>query len=220
MGVHIDAPVTVSYFIDLTPPEANFTSPGDEAIIFDTTPQLSFEISDNMSGVDPSLLMLTINGESFLSGELEFNDPWLDFDTESHGLSFIPGDSVMILLTTCDSPTAPDSLYCTPNCLLHDWTFFVAAEYECDAVPIPFTPGESSNNFVQFEFPELGVTEGIIKIFNVRNVPIREIRALSRSEARWRGNDDGGTAQSQGLYLYTIEVDGEIVCNGSIVLAR
>ena len=135
-------------------------------------------------------------------------------------MTFTPGDSVIVQLTACDSPTPPDSLYCEPNCDIYRWSFFVGAEYDCDAVPIPFTPGEASNNYVQFEYPGLGLEQGTIRIFNVRNVPVREISAMTRDEARWYGRDDGGTDQKQGLYLYIIEVDGEIVCNGSIVLAR
>ncbi len=218
MGVHISEPVTVNFWIDLTPPVAEFTSPGQGAIVMETTPELSFEIDDNLSGVDPSFLLLTVNGEAFPSAELDFTDPWLNFPTD--GMDFIPGDSVIVQLTACDSPTPPESLYCSPNCDLFRWSFYIAPEFECDAVPIPFTPGEASNNYVQFEFPGLGLEEGTIKIFNVRNVPVREITANTREEARWFGRDDGGTDQKQGLYLYIIEVDGEIVCNGSIVLAR
>jgi hypothetical protein len=36
----------------------------------------------------------------------------------------------------------------------------------------------------------------------------------------WNGNDDDGNLLPQGLYLYIIKLDDEIVCNGTITLIR
>jgi hypothetical protein len=37
---------------------------------------------------------------------------------------------------------------------------------------------------------------------------------------RWHGIDGTGNAVRPGLYLYIIEKDGEILCNGTVILQR
>jgi hypothetical protein len=185
---------------------------------------LNIELQDNMSGVNPMLLMLTIDSQVFNYGDFDYSEPVLTFDCAANGLNFEPGDSVSVQLSACDSPTPPESLYCAPNCELSEWFFYVFEEFDCDAVPIPFTPDEPNNNYVQFEYPGLAIEAATIHIFNVRNVEVAKIEVPgsgdARNQARWFGEDDKGNPQKQGVYLYVIEVDDEIVCNGSIVLAR
>ena len=44
--------------------------------------------------------------------------------------------------------------------------------------------------------------------------------AKSKTEAVWDGTDRFGRPLPQGLYIYVIEVDGEVVCEGTITIAR
>jgi len=37
---------------------------------------------------------------------------------------------------------------------------------------------------------------------------------------RWDGTDPQGSPLAPGLYIYVIIVDGEVVCSGTVVLAR
>ncbi|MFP4459706.1 MAG: hypothetical protein ACLFSQ_08985 [Candidatus Zixiibacteriota bacterium] len=227
-GIEIENPVSRTFNIDLTPPDAEFLAPpGPMGYTQETQPELLFNLDDNMTGVDPASLRLTIDGNLFEGSEVPYSgtSPNIIFPTGDNDLEFTAGDSVHIVLEACDSPvTEPDSLYCPANCSSFEWFFYVYLDYDCDAVPIPFTPDASNNNYVQFEYPGMTTDDGTIYIFNVRNVPVAEIDVTgangARENARWHGNDNGGNPQKQGLYLYVIEVDGEIVCNGTITLAR
>ncbi len=38
--------------------------------------------------------------------------------------------------------------------------------------------------------------------------------------ARWRGLDKNNNPLPQGIYIYVIESNGEIVCEGTVIIAR
>ena len=95
----------------------------------------------------------------------------------------------------------------------------------CTRYPNPFTPGEASNKEVVFEYPGLGEKPATIFIYNVQNILVREINipvsySASKEKARWDGKDNYGKPMRQGLYLYVVESEGQIICSGSVVLAR
>jgi gliding motility-associated-like protein len=95
---------------------------------------------------------------------------------------------------------------------------------KCSERPNPFTPnGDGINDFVQFTFPEIGIKNADIFIYNLVG-PITKIyvgKGSSASiQARWYGTDDKGLAMPPGIYLYIIEIDEQIVCSGSLTLAR
>jgi hypothetical protein len=44
--------------------------------------------------------------------------------------------------------------------------------------------------------------------------------ANAKAAAKWDGKDNNGNAVTQGLFIYTIESGGEVVCEGTITIAR
>ena len=68
--------------------------------------------------------------------------------------------------------------------------------------------------------------EATIKIFNLRGIevfsknigPIDDYSEQGRRQ--WDGTDGNGKKLPDGIYMYIIIVDGEVVCNGTVVLAR
>jgi len=98
-------------------------------------------------------------------------------------------------------------------------------DYECTVVPNPFTPnGDKINDYCQFSFSGIMFHSGRIMIYDVHSVPVCKIDVPlgwgAKTAARWDGTDSSGEPAPQGLYLYVIESDGEVVCEGTVTLAR
>ncbi len=58
----------------------------------------------------------------------------------------------------------------------------------------------------------------------MHNILVNKIDVLrgdgAKISARWFGKNMTGKYLPQGIYLYVIEVDGEIVCEGTVTIAR
>ena len=116
-------------------------------------------------------------------------------------------DSLAHKLNSCSSPVYPANFF------------------SCKVVPNPITPNfDAINDFAQFEFDGIFVKPARIHIFDIHGHEIRTIDVpaglFAKQYARWDGTDDGGNPVPEGVYIYTIEVAGEIVCEGTITVAR
>ncbi len=135
-------------------------------------------------------------------------------------MKFSPGETVEVVIRLCDTPD-----WCAPNCAKYRWYFCLVPQDDCAKYPNPFTPnGDGINDYCQFTFPGLGYEDGRISIFDIHNIPICRIDVPTgfgaKEAARWYGVDDDGNLVPVGLYLYVIEVGGEVVCEGTITVAR
>ena len=97
--------------------------------------------------------------------------------------------------------------------------------WNCERKPNPFTPNsDGENDYTYFTFDGIGEKEATIYIYDNRSILVRKIYvpagAEAKSAARWDGRDENRRSLPQGLYLYVIESDGEVLCNGTITLAR
>ncbi|MCD6418021.1 gliding motility-associated C-terminal domain-containing protein [bacterium] len=95
----------------------------------------------------------------------------------------------------------------------------------CSRAPNPFTPnGDGVNDYCQFTFDGLGSESAVLRIFDIHSHEVRRIEVpaglSAKQHARWDGRDNNGNPLPEGIYLYTIEVFGEVVCDGSVVIAR
>ena len=102
---------------------------------------------------------------------------------------------------------------------------FVDSVQECYSFPNPITPNaDNINDYVQFHFGEIFVKPARIHIFDIHGHEIRTIDVpaglSAKQHARWDGADDGGNPVPEGVYIYTIEVAGEVVCEGTVTVAR
>ncbi|MBN2542399.1 hypothetical protein JXI42_05990, partial [bacterium] len=66
---------------------------------------------------------------------------------------------------------------------------------------------------------------GVVSIYNLDNTLVREVRNgdvefSSKGTITWDGKDSEGNAVNNGVYIYIIEADGRIVCNGTVYVAR
>ncbi len=144
------------------------------------------------------------------------------FRPEDHGIQFVDGDAVYFYLEITDSTE-----YCADNSMDTTLSFTLEPNVSCYTGPNPFSPnGDAYNNLVFFDYPEMFTKAATLRIFSKRKELIKEMEigpstGFGDYEVRnWDGRDKNGALMTQGLYLYTIEVDGEVVCQGSIVLLR
>jgi len=104
-------------------------------------------------------------------------------------------------------------------------TIEIPCPHRCERFPNPITPNfDAINDFAQFEFDEIFVKPARIHIFDIHGHEIWTIDVpaglSAKQHARWDGTDDSGNPVPEGVYIYTIEVAGEIVCEGTVTVAR
>jgi gliding motility-associated-like protein len=92
-------------------------------------------------------------------------------------------------------------------------------------MPNPITPNyDNINDFCQFIYPGMNDYPASIHIFNLTGREIREINVPVCDNAAkystWDGLDDNGCSLPPGIYIYLIDSNGQIVCNGTVTIAR
>ncbi|MBN1755845.1 hypothetical protein JW877_06485, partial [bacterium] len=128
IGNDLAAPISWSFRIDLSGPEVNYTSPGDLGFTTDTMQVIRLRILDNISGVDPSTIELSVKGHrySLLSPGMVWGGEYLSYSPGLAGSPFNLVDTVEVcLLSADDSPDLcpPNELQDAPYC----WVFYIDA---------------------------------------------------------------------------------------------
>ena len=226
-GNDITSTLDFMFTVDLSPPLADMTLPVPNTMTRDIQQNIDIEIADALSGVDPSAIILNIDGTDYISGDFQWTstsstDGILLFMPEDHNLTFVAGDTVFVGIDVFDSPDR-----CDANTAHFSWIFFIEPEIGCAAIPNPITADFNGiNDQTIFAYPNMMSEAATIAIFDGRNIEVwrSEIAASSSYEdiagRTWNGTDTQGNPVKEGLYLYVILVDGEIVCNGTVVLLR
>ncbi len=132
-----------------------------------------------------------------------------------HKAITFPGGELKI---PCEEPdtTEPDTT--EPDTTQHDTTEG-DADKECLAHPKPFTPnGDGINDNVKFEYPGIGTTVATVDIYTLDNELVVELEGSGI--IRWDGRDSEGRMMGNGIYLYLLETDGQVICSGTVYLAR
>lgn len=218
--------VSWSFFFDFSPPTASMISPGDSSFSWDRQVPIELEFTDNFSGISVGNSTIRIEDRTYLLSELltqisaDSLYAAILFSPASYGLFWLPGDTIDIVANLCDMPDT-----CGPNCAEYRFVFYIPPTYGCARMPNPFTPNDDGrNDFAQFTYPGIGFEKGTISIYDIRNVPIISIDvptgSVAKQAARWYGVDKEGRRLPQGVYPYVIEVNGEIVCEGTVTIAR
>jgi len=222
-----ESPVCWGFWNDFSPPISEMIFPVRPEPIRFMDQFIDIQIEDNLSGVDTSMLEFSLDDIYYSRDQLvwiECDTGWIvRFDPILNDLSYVPDDTIKILIHVCDNV---DSIYyCGPNC--QDFQFFLPVMIidECQRFPNPFTPNSDGlNDFAQFYFPDFGVKPGDIFIFDIYNKEVKEIHVPKgldcKENARWDGTDRDGNSLPQGVYIYLIKIDGEIICQGTVSIAR
>ncbi len=199
--------ISVSFTVDTVAPEISLLSP-DEGIISGNE-IAQFDVEDALSGV--GTVFAVIGGDTIM-----LNAASPEFSLSGYGT---PGESLSVEIIACDG-----ALYCGANCASENFSFLPAPETDCDAYPIPFTPnGDGKNDRAYFDFPEMAKEGAIVSILTPDGVLVRKIDlspSLPQTESYWDGTRRNGTQAPPGIYIYLITRNGEVLCKGTIVLAR
>ena len=218
--------LTFLFIVDLTPPEIAYIEPA-VPMVRDESPRVLFEIYDALSGVNLDSIRFELNGRQFSPAQLIFtpvshNRFIVLFDPTALGLEFSEGDTLTFTLYSCDSPD-----YCPPNCSSISGHFMIEPTVSCLVFPNPFSPnGDGYNDVAVFNYQFMFSETAKIRVFNLRGVLVWEkdvepLRSIHDYDARsWDGQDLKGNPLPEGLYPFTIEVKGQLVCQGTVTLAR
>jgi hypothetical protein len=216
--------LSYSFLVDLEAPIYSNEMPPEWTMISNSQAVISIGISDNLAGVRADELAMRIDGVRYNLSDagLSWDGVVLSFAPAAEGVEFVAGDTVCIRVYAGDDPDL-----CDPNRSEFDWCFVMEPKITCNLFPNPFTPnGDGINDFAVFDYPEMFSGDAELLIFDIRNKlvyksnigPVEEMEQYNRR--LWRGLDNDGRAVVQGMYLYVIQKDGEIICNGTIVLGR
>lgn len=212
-----------TFSVDLEPPRFVFSYPGDSGMVHDKSTPIEIIVTDNLSGVNPSSIVLTANGTEYTVGNgLRLNGDRLVFTPNSTNAHFQAGDTVFISLRVSDSPD-----YCAANVDSDAWIYVIEPSVPCGVRPNPFTPNDDGyNDFVVFDYPNMFSADATVIIYDRWN---REIWRKNFSSIRdfytilprsWDGKDKNGRVVEPGVYIYLVKVRGEVVCSGTITVAR
>jgi len=215
--------------IDRVPPLVDIIEPDSSYFTRDYEQDILFKIADTESGFDSLSLLFLVNWTDYTNYLIHTTD--ISGDTLWHEYRFIPesiehyfapGDTVEINISACDIPD-----YCGPNCFDILFTFPTVPVSGCMAKPNPFTPdGNLINDVAVFDYPNMYADEAEVTIFNLygREVFAGKIGPVSDisdwQNRTWNGSDNNGVPLRQGIYIYVITIGDELVCDGTIVIAR
>jgi len=217
-----------NFTIDYRPPVYSVTYP-NVWMIREESPQIVVHIHDDLAGVDPLSLRMTVNGVEYGPASFNFTgtgernrDGDIIFRPANVGVKFQPGDTVYVRVRACDNPD-----YCGSNCSDTTFSFMIEPRVACLVHPNPFTPNaDGYNDIAVFNYPYMFSTDAELYIFNKWNVEVYKGKLGHISDFAdfvsrcWDGRDKDGKVVPPGVYLYVIKVNGEVICNGTVVVAR
>ena len=235
-----DSIYTYSFTVDLTPPTVYYEHCYDDTNLYiDQFDTVNIEITDELAGVNPDSIEVEIVGKHLEDGSYnptyDYINPYTVYDNgvsydDSSGMLtlIIPRlanlpieneDSVWIVVSkSCDNARG-----CGSNCITDSMSCpkYIVAEFVCRSHPNPFTPnGDGSNDVVYIQFPKMVFRDATVYIYDMQGVELRKVTVGDAHSYTWDGMDSKGNACRPGVYLYVIKSGDEVICTGTLVLAR
>ncbi|MBN1755343.1 gliding motility-associated C-terminal domain-containing protein [bacterium] len=212
-----------SFYIDLTPPVIWEQVPEPESEIGLSDFEIRFRLADSLSGLDLSSVQIII-GDRFLrldSTGVNWNGELVTISTADANLQFADGVGITVQVIAEDMC---DASFCPRNVLDTSWQFYTGSNV-CSRSPNPITPNNDlKNDYVTFTFPNMvfKAPDSEILLFSLDGNLVRELKEADRVSDKWvwDGNDNGGQPVKQGVYIYIIKSDDNVICNGTVTVVR
>ena len=230
-----------SFIIDWEPPVVWYNDSLDTNLYIGEFDTITIAIIDSVAGLNPDCIEIIIRGKHLDHGEypsaydyeytFSYGEAGIEYFAATGELKIViprlgvlPSiieneDSVWVEISdACDYTQS-----CDPNHLVDDYTYikFIVAEFECRAHPNPFTPNtDGVNDSVFIDYPKMVFRDANVYIYDMQGTELNKISVGEGHTYSWDGKDTEGGECRPGVYLYVIEVENEIICTGSFVLAR
>jgi len=211
--------ITSRFVVDLQPPVVMPLAPQPDELLTTNDFDIDFTLQDAPAGLSISSIQVVFLGDTFGLSEIAWNGDSesgsVRFDPSDYGLYPNWGDTIGVDVFICDSPDL-----CEPNCTTITWIFSLEPQTVCRAYPNPFSPdGNSINDRIYFDYPHRYIKDARLVIFDIRNIKVFE-REIGIGELYWDGTDNLRETLAPGLYIYIIENESKIICNGTLILVR
>jgi len=198
---------SVWFIVDISPPAIELISPNEGIIDSGEVAQIS--ISDSLSGISEAVV---IAGDTIVILYAGINHLPLG------GLPRIR-DTLWLRVKACDN-----ALYCGRNCAETTFYFIPRFETSCDVFPIPITPnGDGRNDVLYFVYPGMLDEPATAIILTPDGNLVRKLFLKPTVPTHgnfWDGKYEDGTPVPTGIYIYMIFINDELICKGTIVVAR
>ncbi len=231
-GCALTEPITSFFYYDNQPPQVYDIDP-QPGFEFTGTMNIGLWVEDVPAGINYEDIVITIDdvthtiGDGFMSYAGDHKAGVASISGLPDDFGIARGDTFELCIEVEDLVRSNEGIceLCGPNDTVYCYDYMFYPETNCERVPNPFTPNyDNINDYVQFYFPEMYRLDGVISIYNIRNRPVAQIHvdhgAGALQMSRWDGTNFDGILLPEGLYIYVIKTENEVVCEGTITLAR
>ncbi|MCD6595512.1 gliding motility-associated C-terminal domain-containing protein [bacterium] len=228
LGNGITTPVCNTFWVDYSAPTIIQTEPNNGAMVRDRTHDIVIEFYDYPAGVDSSTLNFDVNGITITHNRLIWtfssngDTLFVRYIPENDGMVFPPGESVLVDISVSDTTD-----YCFDNVMDTSIYFIVEPEVGCYLHPNPFTPNnDGKNDITIFDYPNMFSETAELAIYDIRGTEVyrKNIGPVGGFEditpREWTGIDKKNTPLPPGIYMYIILSNGEVICSGTLVIAK
>ncbi|MCD6501058.1 hypothetical protein J7L01_00510, partial [bacterium] len=149
----LEAGDSVTFYLDYSPPYIVSQTPIPDATVNDIHQDICVGLFDDMSGIDPSSIELTVNGTIYSVGDagITWDGENICLVPEDIGLRFWGGDTVDVCIASFDSPDT-----CGPNAMDSCWRFYIAPGGPLATI---VNPGDSTISACDPEFISMTIVD-------------------------------------------------------------
>jgi hypothetical protein len=185
-------PVWRRFTVDGEPPTMEITSEDSET-------EVTIQICDETSGVDPSAFM--IDGEPISYSDYEWS--WKTINNHCGILTIDVGDGAVKIDVQASDKVG------NFNTITIDRGAEVVDVFEMKVYPNPFSPADGE--YARIAYTLSKAAEVTIKIYDFAGVPVKTIvedhRAAGSHIEKWYGVDESGNMVAPGAYIGFVKVD-------------